>query len=652
MAEGAPEDPIKIEINSDQSESTRIVEENEHSEGVKSCAKKLFPSPGFDENGEHFFAMEFRGKPMRQVYSEAEYERDLWGVEWELIQTGVDDADLPQFVEYVSALNNFFNETEEWKNAYGIKTVIKLGKNLDQVKQFSELTNYWKAKESQKVEGGDMKPVGGKTVGKVFEQLSGAFISPERGVPDVETSKQIIDTLLEYHQITQSLSPDYQKGVRNFEYGIEGCCFENHDTYSAHELNILLRDSITKNTSPESFEKFADSVSRYTRHLSLTKEVADKFRDYLLPAISRQDANVQILVKPSNSWAMRRGEFSIGEYTCRLYSEVASPQYINELILINSEIPTAVANHFEQNRRDGSSLTRINGLGLLKEAIHDQRPKNHDVIKAMVDFYDGKISPDELLNISETHDYLGREGKFAEEAIKKQLYDETVEERTADGTRDVKVIDILRRLEKNTSPIPDLPPKTGYDSFDTALNRLSNLDSASSAQRGTLAEALYEANKVLEGLYKNGQVGIDSRFITALSFLNRSVASALRSMSFEEQVRAYRETWFSEAIKFHDLTSSPSKYDADRTNEFIRLVQQEHTLGAYQKLGQKIVQDLGTLGRNYKDRGFGRWSEMLWSGNLDHELMGLIDLREPLTPEGKAYKERFLSNEEERLKGD
>lgn len=646
MAEGVSEDKTKT-----GTEAAESSQEKEHSEAIKTAARKLFPSPGFDENGEHFFPTEFRGKPMKYVYGQGEYERDIWGIEYDLIQTGVEESDLPQFIEYVSKLNNLFDESE-WRNAHGIQTVIKLGRSLDQIKQFSELTDYWKDQESQKVGKGEMKPVEGKVIGKVFGELSGAFIYPERGVPDIETSRQIIDTLLEYHEITQGLQPDYQKGIRQFEYGVEGCCFENRDINSANELNILLRDSITRNVSPESFEKFADSVSRYTRHLSLTKEVADNFRDYLLPAISGQEANVGILIKPSNSWAMRRGEFSIGEYTCRLYAEAASPQYINELILINSEIPTAVAYQFEQNRRDSSSLTRIDGLGSLKEAIHDQRPKNHAVIKAMVDFYDDKISADNLLNISETHDYLGREGRFAEEAIKKELYEKPVEERTADGQREVKVIDILRRLEKNTSPIPDVPPKTPYESFDKALSKLVNLDLSSSVQRGVLAEALYEANKILAGMYKNGQVGIDSRFITALSFLNRSAADAIRNMSFEEQVRAYRETWFSEAIRFHDLASNPSQYDVDRTDEFIRLIQQEHTLGAYQMLGQKIIQDLGTLGKNYKNMGFERWSEMLWSGNLDHELMGLIDLREPKTPEGRAYKQRFLSSEEERLKGD
>lgn len=624
-------------------------ERPQHTELVKKLAKQLFPKPAFDENGELYYDIMMLGKPARAVFTVSQYERELFGIEYGLTESGVSETELPEFVECVSKLQNAF-EYQERKNGNEIASVIKIVKTPERAKQLSQVMDHWQEREALKVEAGLMNKVRGREVRRIFGEMGGT----EREMPDLELCKNIIDVILEFQQTEQNQNPDIESAtISNFKYGLERSCFDNHDVASAQEVLWTYREFANRDDILSlPFKHFSDAINRYTNHLGLTHEQALLFRDHLYPAISAQDPNVHILNNPSNSWAMRRGEYSIGEYTCHLYSAEASPQLINELMVINSEIPTAFAHQFEQNRRDGSALLRIPGMGQLKEAIHDQRPLNHDVIQAMVNLYDGKITEEALLEIARKHSYVGRSETFLEEAIKAENYDLPVEERTANGNREVAAIDVLRRLAKNTSPIPDAPPNTPYDSLNTLLNEIGEFTDSTEINEELLGKALAEANNILAVMYESKQVGINSKFIIALGYLSRASATLLRNMTFEKQVRAYRDEWFAEMVKFHDLTMNPKQYNSAETTEFIRKMQQEHTIGAYEMLGRKVAVDVGEIGRKYRHEGKERWSEMLWSGNLSHELLGLLDLKVPKTDEGRKYKQTYLASETERLRGD
>lgn len=648
----APEGWGKIDLSTDDA-SEATPERPQHSDLVKKLAKQLFPAPEFDENGECFYDITMLGKPAKAVFTTSQYERELFGIEYGLTETGVSETELPEFVECVSKLQNAF-EYQERKNGNEIAGVIKIIKTPERAKQLTQVMDHWQEQEGKKVEAGLMKKIKGRELRRIFGELGGTFRYPEREMPDLEMSKAILDVILEFQQTEQNQNPDLlPAGVSHFKSGIERSCLDEHDVSSAQEVLWIYREFANRDDVLSlPFKNFSDAVSRYTVHLGLTHEQAVAFRDNLYPAIVSQDENVHILNNPSNSWAMRSGEYSIGEYTCHLYSAEASPQLIGELMLINSEIPTAFAHQFEQNRRDGSALLRIPGMGQLKEAIHDQRPYNHDVIQSMVDLYDGKITVEQLLDIARKHSYVGRSETFLEEAIKVENYDLPVEERTATGNREVAAIDVLRRLAKNTSPVPDAPPNTPYDSLNTLLNEIGEFTDATDINEELLGKALAEANRILTDMYDNKKVGIDSKFIIALGYLNRASTTTLRNLTFEKQVRAYRNDWFSEMVKFHDLTMNPKQFSHAESAEFIRKMQQEHTLGAYEMLGRKVALDVGEIGRKYRQNGKERWSEMLWSGNLSHELLGLLDLREPTTEEGRKYKKNYLASETERLRGD
>jgi hypothetical protein len=650
----APESWGKIDLDSDTAETLESTHERPvHTDLVKKLAKQLFPKPDFDENGRLYYDIMILGKPAKAEFTVSEYERELFGIEYGLTESGVSEEELPEFVGCVSKLQNAF-EYQERRNGNEIASVIKIVKTPERAKQLTQVMDHWQKQETTKVEAGLMKKVRGRELRRIFGELGGTFRYPEREMPNLEMSNEILDVILEFQQTEQNQNPDLlPAAVSNLKSGVERSCLDNHDVASAREVLWTYREFANRDdVLALPFKNYSDAINRYTNHLGLTHEQALAFRDHLYPAMISQDENVHILNNPSNSWAMRRGEYSIGEYTCHLYSAEASPQLIGELMLINSEIPTAFAHQFEQNRRDGSALLRIPGMGQLKEAIHDQRPLNHDVIQAMISLYDGKITTDQLLYIARKHSYVGRSETFLEEAIKVENYDLPVEERTSVGNREVPAIDVLRRLAKNTSPIPDAPPNTPYESLNTLLNEIGEFTESTEINEELLGKALAEANSILVTIYDNKQVGVNSKFVIALGYLNRASATVLRNMTFEKQVRAYRNDWFAEMVRFHDLTMNPNQHNPTETAEFIRRMQQEHTFGAYEMLGRKIAVDVGEVGRKYRQSGKERWSEMLWSGNLSHELLGLLDLREPTTDEGKKYKRTYLASEMDRLKGD
>jgi len=633
-------------------EKTGIKLEKTNVELIKKMATQLFTPPKFDESGEYRTNFQWKGKDVYSVYTKRDYKKDLHYLEHDLSKSGVKEGELVEFVGIVEEIKDIF-APNDWQDSNKVKFWIKVAKDIDQARNILKLAKYWKSSEQRKILSKKMQETTEGQSEKVFKELCGQFVGPTQPLPDLDMGRAVIDTMLSYYELEQGLPKSLPKrGIDLFRHGVELCCFRYHEIDSANELINTLRQTAKEEVSDTPFENFAYAISYYTSTSGLSADVAENFRKHLLPAIAREDDNVAILRTSNNSWSMGRGEFAIGEYTCHLYSFEPTPQFINELMLINSEIPTSIAHVFEQNRRDGSSLTRVVGLQQLKEAIHDQRPFNHDVISAMVDFYDDKITQEKLLEVISKHDYLSHSEEFKIVVRNKNTYEEIVEENIQNERKKVSTIDVLRRLSINTAPIPNTPPKTTYETLNTRLISLSEKQKESSEYKAALAQVLLETNRILEEMFTEKKVGVSSQLITALGYIDQSVAEVIRSIPFEEQVRAYRSEWFGEAVKFHDLTTNSEKYDSEKTSEFIRKMQQEHTLGAYGLLGEKVILDMDNLRRLYKDKGRGRWGEMLWSGNLSHEFISIKDLKTPSTPEGVAYKQKFLDGMENRLKGD
>ena len=64
------------------------------------------------------------------------------------------------------------------------------------------------------------------------------------------------------------------------------------------------------------------------------------------------------------------------------------------------------------------------------------------------------------------------------------------------------------------------------------------------------------------------------------------------------------------------------------------------------------VERISGLTETYEKNGKTDWKDSLWSGNVDHELMGLIDARQAQTAYGKRHREEMALPSSQRNTGD
>lgn len=616
-------------------------------EEIHNAALALYPTPEFDSEGMYRESIIQNGEKVTTTRSAGTYWYEVALIEQRLKDVEVFSEELEEFIGITSELSKFFALGDS-VDATEKLNAIEIAHSVSQGHSLLELADYW-----NKIKGDYLRDYPSDTIYKreildVFKGLVNA--SRDGKLPESSICRKMLDLTLKSHALAYEFSDEFSSGVGvKIRQHMEGILFNNLDIESAGVAIGLLSRLKGNEADDAQVSAYVDAVMFFAFHHRLDSSVAENFDTYLKKAIFSRDPNVSILQRGGNIGAMERGYFGIGEFTTLLYAEPATPRYINKLMIVNSEIPTSVASKFEQNRKDALSL--MVAFPSLKEAIHDQRQGNHLLIQAMVDYYSGKASDADLTSAAVAHSLLNENTVFLQTALEIENYEMIVKERTPEGTRDVKIIDLLRRLADNTRPVPEDAPQTKYGELNETLVEFDN-SSEDVIDKETLRIALEQINLVLESLYKSNHVGIDSTLVTALSYLDRKAASAIRHLTFEQQVRAYREPWFHEVLKFHELTNNPTGYNLAELTKYISDVKKEHTEGAYKLIGNRTVHTMNTLRKIYKEEGYARWGEMLWSGNLSKELIGLADLREPTTAEGKRYKERFLGDPEERLKGD
>lgn len=394
--------------------------------------------------------------------------------------------------------------------------------------------------------------------------------------------------------------------------------------------------------------KFLDAVGRYGQHHQLPQDADKGLLGKLLPAIERNDPGVGVLIRGGNIWGMKKRDFGAADFLCHSYALPISPPSINELLMITREFATSDLARFRQNRLD--ALTLRHPFGILRDFIHDQRPYVHEVIGAMLEYYDtGNSAP--LLAVVDKTDYL-KEKSHHQALLALDLYNDEVEEEdgTPTPTKLVRPIDVLRRLYENTKPVQDAPPATSDANFDVLLKQLAE---GSDVGHAFLKQAVDYANDKLIDMIQRGEVGIDPNFVLALSWIGRKGFEALQKLTYEGQMEAYAQPWFHSILRLQELTWSSTGYDGDEFQEFLKNVSNaKNPQEAYRLISQRGIGHISSLAARYKEIGKDERTGALWSGNIAHELTGLTDPRPATTEYGRRHRDEAQKPEHKRLSGD
>jgi hypothetical protein len=410
-----------------------------------------------------------------------------------------------------------------------------------------------------------------------------------------------------------------------------------------------LNSSAIELTENEQFRDLMfESVANYTRNHPIDESTIHGFEEQLFPRMALRDPELTLLLAAGNRWGMGKGDFGVNDFLIHTTITEVSPLRINERMLIAASIPTLDEHHFRQNRLD--ALTLAPSFGILRDFIHDQRPNVHELLQAMVHYYDTN-DRSQLETAIPNATYFNNEERKAmlfdragyERLVEQEGHDQYIEQiqqqaqhgtNLSKNTMPVPAIEILRRLVTNTKPIPYKPPLLDDPELDPLIKQ-STEDTAS------LTRLIDAINTRLTDSIERKEIGLTPTFVQLLNWIDHRGFKLIQQLSFEKQRGIVHSPTLQSLIRFHELTASPEKYDSTEVDSFLTRLQREDDLTASQMLAQRITTQISGLTKHYRatsnlDPG------ALWSGNLTHELMTLGDLRPAATPIGERYKRDAL----------
>lgn len=520
------------------------------------------------------------------------------------------------------------------------------GATEEQTRLYEGFADEWQSKFLQGIED---ESVIKNRLGKlrhIIEALSGTYVWPkqERGV---EEMRQLFNAYTEIYAYTQSLPIDHKKNIRGNSGSVtdifgEGAWQAGLNLHSADQVRKIFEiyKKTVETEDKEALAVLSRSVISYGRSHVFTGDTVQGFVAKLLPAIEKKDPQVALLIRGGNIWGMRKGDFGVADFVCQAYTSPVDPPHLNKLLLISREVPATSLARLEQNRKDALSLAVP--FGILRDFIHDQRPYVHEVIKAMVYYYDTGDNS-KLLTILPKTDYLKSQesqNRVLDMANYDKVATEVIQESWGGENSEIEnkrlpAITFLRRLLTNTTPFEETPPQTTEQEInqktevfykDAITNRLSPQ---------ALAGLMDAITVRLETMMEKREVGIEPNLVLLLGWLERKGFEVLKNMKYEDQISAYKQGWFSSILRFNEMITSSDNFNVKEFEDFLRRIKECASFEmAYKLIGKRVLEHTYNLAKKYKAEGK-EDTGVLWSGNITHELIGLVAFREPTTEQGK-----------------
>ena len=392
-------------------------------------------------------------------------------------------------------------------------------------------------------------------------------------------------------------------------------------------------------------------ISGYIEAHDFDSDKLEAFKENVIPLMEQDDPEVSTLNRKNSTggsaFAGYYGQYGVGDYTVSALTSKITPSNMNELLCAEHEIPTSDANKFEQNRLDALELQGV--LYRAREFIHDNMPGVHELLSAMLDYYDSRN--DEQVHAEKTaelqrivDDRMNGKYKFIYTDLDKYVFDlsnyeQKVERRVSRMNSDKNDIEIssnvLRRLVENTTNSTLEKPKT----TDEELNKLlDGLDVRTNETTGEVYVDWKQTGELVKYIndyliQHQGDTGIRPSMISAISYTEKMATHAMKHISDKDWHELPFDSHFKEFVRLQELIGSNDSYDERRFDGFydglIREMSKDFesddvARDTYGKLQQHILQNLRGLAAKYNSNpNTAHRAGALWSGNLAHELIGL-----------------------------
>lgn len=547
-----------------------------------------------------------------------------------LAESEIPDEDFPEFLELSAYLADELLPPDQEKSSADLLRAVKMARSVEEIKLLYQFTLSWKHKFLGQ---GDDSSLVMTALNERLYLISGLdrkeIPTPLLVTEDLELEQELLQGFIEIQEFLTSAKPFYPPNQRDLIRGEFEWITRNFKSLDQIRKTLDALKALTNSQNGTNLKSLTDIVLAYSKSHSLEESSVEGVTRNLVPLITNGDPQTDVLFEGFQAWGEKPNEFRIADFTMHSFISKVTPININELILVSREIPTTTISRYEINRQDGETLSNFEGL---RGLIHKQEPFIHDVIVGMVEYYKtGNKS--KLISAARRIGY----NLLPEPWVDISLYNGLVRDKRDQQL--VPAINVLERLAVNTKPIEHITPHTS----DPILNH--GLSLIQSSERGhhkdRLVDVLNYVNSTLITMNGQSQIGLEPNFVLALSWLEHQGFLLLKNLTFEDQVAAFKQTWFHTILKFHALTWSPS-FDPQEFAEFIaNLKTQNSDLAAYKLIFDREMGNIDNLRKIYKQKDR-KDKGALWSGNIAHELISLHDPKPATTQVGKRLREDRL----------
>ena len=437
------------------------------------------------------------------------------------------------------------------------------------------------------------------------------------------------------------------KGYRiaeGLESGIQGIS-KNEDSGKMFDSYMAYYDELVENDGKiNKYDTKSQLLSRYVRNHGIKPGTTKGFENVVFPLMEQKDDEVKPILEGGNAYGTTIGTYGVADYAEECLLSSYNPGEIDRLIRIYHEIPTSDYKKFEQNRKDAARLqgTIIGG----RDFIHDERPGTNEMLVAIKDYYNHRNSDDSanykfrLEELEDKYHFGVLPNAFNIEAYEKPIEYMSEHNRAEEGNVNETALDILNRLIENTRPNLLEAPKTKSEELNKLMESISPIVNERTGEVlvdfDKVGTAVAKMNEIL--LQNKGKQGIYPSTVSAIAFLDKMSAYALRNSSRKDLRELPFDPKFKEMVRFSQLTSSIEYNENDFENKYRQIVDKfseaygdddvdsSKIVEGYQVLSQQILKNVQGLSRNYTSKSVtARFSDAVWSGNLSDELIGLFD---------------------------
>ena len=388
-------------------------------------------------------------------------------------------------------------------------------------------------------------------------------------------------------------------------------------------------------------------LSMYAKIHPIDNRRVEAYIKNVVPLINKKDTEVQRLWDDHGrmlgfaSVFFKGDRFRASDFCIHALTSEVNPTNIQELLLARRDVSADNYATYEQNREDAYELEGI--LISYRGFIHREAPGEHEILSRMLKFYDTRNNPEEHTKaeakLREIYKIYGPESRdnysLGDYMFNLDNYEREEEQRKGNGFgtgRKEMVVDALRRLVKNTEPkLLEKPEVEDEYLNDLIQNMYLNINK----QTGEAYVDFKEVGKIVERMNEilkehQGETGIKPSEVKTLAFVERIATFAMRGISEKDRQELPFDPDFKEICRFAELTSQSGEYNESNFESFWNIFRRIRDFGNkdeltehFQMLSSRRLSQLRGLPE--KTPFLKQKAAALWSGNLNNELLGLVD---------------------------